>query len=148
VLAGVRDLACVALSAEQVGAAQAALDQTVAYTKVREQFGQPIGAFQALQHRMADLHVQIAAARSLSYAAAVAAADGSPDLPLLAAAARASCSEALTQAAAEMIQMHGAIGITWEHDAHRYFRRAHGDTQLLGTPSHHISRIAAALLDA
>ena len=146
-LAQVRDLACVALSAEQVGAARQALDLTVAYTQVREQFGRVIGSFQGLQHRLADLHVLIASARSLSYAAAEAAADGAPDVGLRAAAARASCCEALSRAAAEMIQMHGAIGITWEHDAHRYFKRAHGDSQLLGSPAAHVARIAAALLD-
>ena len=146
-LAPVRDLACIALSAEQVGAARQALDLTVAYTKVREQFGRVIGSFQGLQHRLADLHVLVESARSLSYAAAEAAADEAPDLALHAAAARACCSEALTRVAAEMIQMHGAIGITWEHDAHRYFKRAHGDTQLLGPPSEHLARIAASLLD-
>ena len=146
-LAPVRDLACIALSAEQVGAARQALDLTVAYTKVREQFGRVIGSFQGLQHRLADLHVLVESARSLSYAAAEAAADEAPDLGLHAAAARACCSEALTRAAAEMIQMHGAIGITWEHDAHRYFKRAHGGAQLLGPPSEHLARIAASLLD-
>jgi alkylation response protein AidB-like acyl-CoA dehydrogenase len=143
----VRDLACIALSAEQIGAARQALDLTVAYTKVREQFGRVIGSFQGLQHRLADLHVLVESARSLSYAAVEAAADEAPDLGLHAAAARACCSEALTRAAAEMIQMHGAIGITWEHDAHRYFKRAHGDSHLLGPPADHVSRIAAALLD-
>jgi alkylation response protein AidB-like acyl-CoA dehydrogenase len=146
-LTPVRDLACIALSAEQIGAARQALDLTVAYTKVREQFGQVIGSFQGLQHRLADLHVLVESARSLSYAAAEAAADDDPDLGLHAAAARACCSEALSRAAAEMIQMHGAIGITWEHDAHRYFKRAHGDSHLLGPPADHVSRIAAALLD-
>jgi alkylation response protein AidB-like acyl-CoA dehydrogenase len=146
-LAPVRDLACIALSAEQVGAARQALGLTVAYTKVREQFGRVIGSFQALQHRLADLHVLVESARSLSYAAAEAAADGAPDLALRAAAARAACTEALARTAAEMIQLHGAIGITWEHDAHRYFKRAHGDAQLLGPPSAHLARIAAALLD-
>ncbi|MGH3410481.1 MAG: acyl-CoA dehydrogenase family protein [Streptosporangiaceae bacterium] len=144
-LVRLRDLACIALSAEQVGAARQALDLTVAYTKVRKQFGQAIGSFQGLQHRLADLHVLVESARSLSYAAAEAAAD--PDLALRAAAARTCCSEALSRVAAEMIQMHGAIGITWEHEAHRYFKRAHGDAQLLGPPSDHVSRIAAALLD-
>ncbi|MGH3395754.1 MAG: acyl-CoA dehydrogenase family protein [Streptosporangiaceae bacterium] len=146
-LARLRDLACIALSAEQVGAARQALGLTVAYTKVRKQFGQAIGSFQGLQHRLADLHVLVESARSLSYAAAEAAAGDDPDLALRAAAARTCCSEALSRVAAEMIQMHGAIGITWEHEAHRYFKRAHGDAQLLGPPSDHVSRIAAALLD-
>jgi alkylation response protein AidB-like acyl-CoA dehydrogenase len=156
-LARARDLACIALSAEQAGAAQRALELTVAYTKVRVQFGRPIGSFQALQHRMADLHVMVESARSLCYAAAFSAAEVDGDaaasagdparLSLLAAAAKAHCSHALTRAAAEMIQMHGAIGITWEHDAHRYFKRAHGAAQLFGRPDEHIARVAAALID-
>jgi len=145
-LAAARDLACIALSAEQVGAAQRALDLTVAYTKVRVQFGRPIGSFQALQHRMADLHVLVESARSLSYEAASAAAEGAADLGLRAAAAKAYCSEALTRVAGQMIQLHGAIGITWEHDAHRYFKRAHGTGQLFGQPSEHIARIAADVI--
>jgi len=146
-LARARDLACVALSAEQVGAAQRALELTVAYTKARVQFGRPVGSFQALQHRMADLHVLVESARSLSYAAASAAADGADDLGLRAAAAKAYCSEALTRVAGEMIQLHGAIGITWEHDAHRYFKRAHGAAHLFGRPSEHVARIAATVID-
>jgi alkylation response protein AidB-like acyl-CoA dehydrogenase len=145
-LAQARDLALIALSAEQVGAAQHALAATVAYTKVRVQFGQPIGAFQALQHRMADLHVLVESARSLSYAAADAAAQGAADLALRAAAAKAYCSEVLTRVAGQMIQLHGAIGVTWEHDAHRYFKRAHGSAQLFGQPGQHIARIAAAVV--
>jgi alkylation response protein AidB-like acyl-CoA dehydrogenase len=146
-LARARDLACIVLSAEQVGAAQRALELTVAYTKVRVQFGQAIGSFQALQHRMAGLHVLVESARSLSYAAAGAAAGGAADLGLRAAAAKVYCSEALTRVAGEMIQLHGAIGITWEHDAHRYLKRAHGASQLFGRPSEHAARVAAAVID-
>src|SRR5216683_135722 len=146
-LAQARDIACIALSAEQVGAAQHALQLTVAYTKVRVQFGRIIGSFQVLQHRMADLHVLVESARSLSYAAASAAADEAPDLGLRAAAAKVYCSEVLARVAGEMIQLHGAIGITWEHDAHRYLKRAHGAAQLFGQPAEHVARIAAALID-
>jgi alkylation response protein AidB-like acyl-CoA dehydrogenase len=146
-LARARDLACIALSAEQVGAAQRALELTVAYTKVRVQFGRAIGSFQALQHRMADLHVLVESARSLSYAAASAASGDSASLGPRAAAAKAYCSEALARVAGQMIQLHGAIGITWEHDAHRYFKRAHGAAQLFGRPAEHIARIAAAVID-
>jgi hypothetical protein len=154
-LARARDLACIALSAEQVGAAQRAFGLTVAHAKTRVQFGQPIGGFQALQHRMADLHVLVESARALSYAAADAASDtapdgtaagDAPDLSLHAAAAKAYCSEVLLKAAGEMIQLHGAIGITWEHDAHRYLKRAHGAAQLFGQPAGHIARIATAVL--
>jgi alkylation response protein AidB-like acyl-CoA dehydrogenase len=163
-LARARDLACVALAAEQAGAARRALELTVAYTKVRVQFGRPIGSFQALQHRMADLHVLVESARSLCYAAAFAATQDAAAQDaaaqdaaaqdraagragMLAAAAKAHCSRALTRAAAQMIQLHGAIGITWEHDAHRYFKRAHGAGQLFGRPQEHIARVAAALID-
>jgi alkylation response protein AidB-like acyl-CoA dehydrogenase len=143
-LARARDLACVALSAEQVGAAQQALAQTVGYTLTRVQFGRVIGSFQALQHRMADLYVLVESARSLSYAAAAA---GPADLGLRAAAAHAYCAEALAAAAGEMIQLHGAIGVTWEHGAHRYLKRAHATARLFGPPAGHVARIAAALLD-
>jgi alkylation response protein AidB-like acyl-CoA dehydrogenase len=143
-----RALGCIALSAEQVGAAAAALAQTVAYAKVRVQFGRPIGSFQALAHRMAEMHVLVESARSLSYAAAEAAAAGAPDSGQLAAAAKAYCSDALQQVSAEMIQLHGAIGMTWEHAAHRYFKRAHGSAMLLGTPAAYVDAIAAAIIDA
>ena len=140
-----RDLACLALAAEQAGAARRALEETVAYTRDRVQFGRPIGSFQALQHRMADLHVLAESAWSLCWAAAQDAQPGA-GLGLRAAAARAWCSEALLRVAGQMIQLHGAIGITWEHDAHRYLKRAHGAGQLFGPPSEHLARIADALL--
>jgi alkylation response protein AidB-like acyl-CoA dehydrogenase len=128
-----RDIACVALSAEQVGAAQRCLDMTVEYTKTRVQFGRPIGGFQALKHRMADMYVLVETARSVSYAAA-------QDLSL-APAAKVHCSEALSTVAGEMIQLHGGIAITWEHDAHLYFKRAHGSRHLFGSPREHVSRV-------
>ncbi len=155
-LARARDLACVALSAEQAGAAARALELTVGYTSGRVQFGRPIASFQAIQHRLAEMHVLVESARAVSYRAAEVAdaavlggaAGAAAELPLLAAAAKAYCSEALATVAGEMIQLHGAIGITWEHDAHRYFKRAHGSAQLFGPPSAHLARIAAAVLDS
>ncbi|WP_199431794.1 acyl-CoA dehydrogenase family protein [Qaidamihabitans albus] len=135
-----RDAACVALAAEQAGAAARALEITVEYTKQRRQFGRPIGGFQALKHRMADLYVFSETARSAAYAAAEAA---EADRPRLAAVAKAYCSEAFSAVAAEMIQLHGGIAITWEHDAHRYLKRAHGTAQLLGQPHEHLARIPA-----
>jgi alkylation response protein AidB-like acyl-CoA dehydrogenase len=141
-LARARDLACLALGAEQVGAARRALELTVGYAKTRVQFGQAIGGFQALQHRMADLHVLVESAQSLSRAAAAAGDPG-----LRAAAVKVYCSEALMRTAAEMIQLHGAIGITWEHQAHRYLKRAHGAMHLFGSPARHAAAIAAALVD-
>jgi alkylation response protein AidB-like acyl-CoA dehydrogenase len=142
-----RDLACVALSAEQVGAAAGALERTVHHARTREQFGQPIGSFQALAHRMADLHVLVEGARSASLAAARALQRDTPEAGLLAGLAAVHCAETLTAVAGEMIQIHGAAGITWEHDAHLFFKRAHGSTQLFGSPGEHITRLAAVLID-
>jgi alkylation response protein AidB-like acyl-CoA dehydrogenase len=144
-----RDLACIALGAEQVGAAARALELTVGYTMTRVQFGRVIGSFQALQHRMADLHVLAESARSLSRASCAAAGDPAQDAGLgpRAAAVKVYCSEALTRTAGEMIQLHGAIGVTWEHRAHRYLKRAHGAAQLFGTPARHAAAIAASLID-
>ena len=107
------------------------------------QFGQAIGGFQSLQHRAADLHVLVESARSL--VRAVAAEQAGELAPRAAAAAKVYCSEALTQVAGQMIQLHGAIGITWEHPAHRYFKRAHGGRYLLGSPDRHLAVIAADL---
>jgi alkylation response protein AidB-like acyl-CoA dehydrogenase len=143
-LSRARDLACLALAAEQAGAARRALDLTVGYTKTRVQFGRVIGSFQALQHRLADLHVLVESALSLSRA--LAAAD-TPALGRRAAAAKVYCAEALMRTAAEMIQLHGAIGITWEHPAHCYLKRAHGGLHLFGTPAQHAAAIAASLID-
>jgi alkylation response protein AidB-like acyl-CoA dehydrogenase len=129
--------AVVALAAEQVGAAAQALEMTVEYAKVRYQFGRPIGSFQALKHRMADLYVLLEAARSAAYAAG----DGA----VLPSVAKAYCSEALHTIAAETIQLHGGIAITWEHDAHLYFKRAHGSAALFGAPREHLRRLAEEL---
>ncbi|MFB7713516.1 acyl-CoA dehydrogenase family protein [Streptomyces sp. NPDC056105] len=140
VLSRVRDLACTALAAEQTGAATRALADTVQYAKNRVQFGRPIGSFQAVKHRIADLHVQLEAARSLAQAAA-----HSDAAPHLAAAAKAACSQAYTHIAGEMIQLHGGIGVTWEHEAHRHLKRAHSGRHLFGTPSAHRQRLADRL---
>ena len=134
----VRDLSCAVLAAEQAGAAAKALEITVAYSLEREQFGRPIGGFQALKHRMADLHVLVETA----WSAAEAAAEPGPDQARLAAVAKAWCSRALSEVAAEMIQLHGGIGITWEHPAHRYFKRAHSSAELFGPPHQHLARLA------
>ncbi|MFE2288325.1 acyl-CoA dehydrogenase family protein [Streptomyces sp. NPDC059443] len=140
VLARVRDLACTALAAEQAGAAARALETTVRYAKDRVQFGRPIGSFQAVKHRLADMHSAVESARSLAFAAA--ACDAAPEL---AAAAKSGCSEAYAYVAGEMIQLHGGIGITWEHEAHEHFKRAHGSARLFGPPSAHRERLAARL---
>jgi len=140
----VLDLACVAISAEQVGAAQRAFDLTLAYAKQRVQFGRPIGSFQAVKHRLADLFTLLESARSASYAAAFAAASG-PELTVAASRAKAYCSEAFTTIAGEAIQLHGGIGITWEHPIHLYFKRAHATSQLFGSPAWHRRRYARAI---
>ncbi|MFD7665417.1 acyl-CoA dehydrogenase family protein [Streptomyces sp. NPDC059788] len=135
--------AAAALAAEAAGAADVALGRTVEYVQVREQFGRTIGSFQAVQHRLADLYVQVQAARSAAYYAAwavggpaEAAEPGAPGLAL------AHALEALRAAAGEAIQLHGGIGFTWEHDAHLYFKRAACDELLLGPV--HLLRAHAA----
>jgi alkylation response protein AidB-like acyl-CoA dehydrogenase len=128
-----QDLLRALLAVECVGAAERALELTVDYLKTRRQFGVPIGSFQALKHRCADLAVAIAAARALADAAV--AAVGSTDFGVLAPAAKLLCARTFLRAAGEMIQLHGGIGFTWEHDAHLYFKRAKLNEQLCGTPS-------------
>ena len=139
-------LACIGLAAEQVGGAQRCLDLSVEYAKVRTQFGRPIGAFQAIQHKCADLFLLVESARSAAYYAGWAAAQ--PDIPddevaTAASIAKAYCSDAYYQCAAETIQIHGGIGFTWEHDAHLYFKRARSSRDLLGAPAEHRERLAA-----
>ena len=143
-LARVRDVACAALCAESAGAAARCLELTVDYTKQRTQFGRPIGSFQALKHRMADMHVLVETAESAALAAATAVVTGD-DLPSAAATAKVWCAEAFATVAGEMIQLHGGIAITWEHDAHLYFKRAHGNAQLFGSPREHVARLAVEL---
>jgi alkylation response protein AidB-like acyl-CoA dehydrogenase len=136
-LARALDLAAVALAAEQVGGAQRCLDTTVAYAKSRHQFGQPIGSFQAIKHRCADMLLRVESARAAAYYAAWAAAADAEELPAVASLARAYCSEAYSWVAGETIQVHGGIGFTWEHDAHLYFKRAKASELLLGDPASH-----------
>ncbi|WP_033280437.1 acyl-CoA dehydrogenase family protein [Streptomyces sp. NRRL F-525] len=138
----VLDLVAVALAAEQVGGAQACLDAAVEYAKVRVQFGRPIGSFQAVKHKCADLLVQVEGARSAAYHATTVADEGSSELPVSAALAAACCADAFTHAAKENIQIHGGIGYTWEHDAHLYLKRAKSSEQLFGGPAAHRARLA------
>ncbi|WP_306363762.1 acyl-CoA dehydrogenase family protein [Nocardia sp. CC227C] len=136
-----RETAWLAVAAEQVGAAQQCLDLTVDYTGSRVQFGRPIGSFQALKHRMADMYVQVESARSIAHHAIAALAAGDVDAVDV-AAARLHCTDALNAVASEMVQMHGGIAITWEHDAHLFFKRAHGLAQLFGSPARPLARPA------
>jgi alkylation response protein AidB-like acyl-CoA dehydrogenase len=135
------------LAVEQVGAAQHLLDLSVEYVKARLQFGRPIGSFQAVKHRLADLLVDLEHARSAAYHAIWALTDGSDDPALAASIAQATASAAFARVATDTIQVHGGIGFTWEHQAHLYFKRATTDAALLGTPEQHRSRIAELVLD-
>jgi alkylation response protein AidB-like acyl-CoA dehydrogenase len=139
--------AIVALAAEQVGGAQRCLEMSVDYAKLRVQFGRPIGSFQAIKHKCADMLLEVESAKSAAYYAAWAAADGSEELPLVASLAKAYCSEAYFHVAAENIQIHGGIGFTWEHDAHLYYRRARSSEVMLGSPTHHREVAATHLID-
>lgn len=132
---GLADTAAILLAAEQVGAASRCLDRTVAYTKDRVQFGRPIGSFQALKHRMADMHVAVESAKAV--------VDGAitEPTPASAALARLAASEALSLVAAEAVQLHGGIAITWESDIQLYFKRAHGSATLLGPPREQLRRL-------
>ncbi|MFE9443129.1 acyl-CoA dehydrogenase family protein [Streptomyces sp. NPDC006602] len=137
-LAALGDSAAAVLAGEAVGAADQVLGLTVGYVRQREQFGRPIGSFQAVKHRLADVYVQVQAARSAAYYAAWAATHGQR----VGGLALAQALEALRSAAAEGIQLHGGIGFTWEHEAHLYFKRACGDELLFG-PVHRLRAHAA-----
>jgi alkylation response protein AidB-like acyl-CoA dehydrogenase len=141
-LAKALNQALVALAAEQVGGAQRVLEMAVEYAKIRVQFQRPIGSFQAIKHKCADLLLAVESAKSAAYYAGWAAAEDSTDLPLLASFAKASCSDAYFHAAAENIQIHGGIGFTWEHPAHLYFKRAKSSELLFGAPAYHRELIA------
>ncbi|MEV6586673.1 acyl-CoA dehydrogenase family protein [Streptomyces acidicola] len=131
-----------ALAAEQVGGSGHALDATVEFVAQRHQFGRPIGSFQAVKHRLADVLVALEAARSASAYASACVAIASPQLPVAASAAAAVCSETFRLATAEYVQLHGGIGFTWEHPAHLYVRRARSGEALFGTADRHRARLA------
>ena len=136
------DQAAVGLSNEMVGGAQRVLDMSVEYAKVRVQFGRPIGSFQAIKHKCADMLLEVESAKSAAYYAAWAAAEDNEELPVVASLAKAYCSDAYFHAAAENIQIHGGIGFTWEHDAHSYFKRAKSSEILLGDATYHRELLA------
>ncbi len=138
-------LACVALAAEQVGGAQRVLDNAVDYAKNRMQFGRPIGSFQAIKHKCADMLLEVESAKSAAYYGAWAAATDDEELPLAASLAKSYCSEAYFHCAAENIQIHGGIGFTWEHHAHLYFKRAKSSELLFGDPAYHRELLAQRL---
>ncbi len=139
------DRAAIALAAEQVGGAQKCLDMAVEYAKNRIQFGRPIGSFQAIKHKCADMLMEVESARSAAYYGGWALDDDSDEVPVVASLAKSYCSEAYFHAAAENIQIHGGIGFTWEHDAHLYFKRAKTSELLLGDPSYHRELLATRI---
>jgi alkylation response protein AidB-like acyl-CoA dehydrogenase len=144
-LTAVLDRAAIALAAEQLGGAQAALDMAVGYLKVREQFDRPIGSFQGLKHRAADLLLEIESTRSAVLFGSWAVAESSEEVPAVASLLKAYASDTFSHAAGENIQMHGGIGFTWEHDAHLYFKRASFSALFLGDPDLHRERLATRI---
>jgi alkylation response protein AidB-like acyl-CoA dehydrogenase len=142
VLSAVLDLAAVALTAEQVGGAQRCLDMSVAYAKDRVQFGRPIGSFQAIKHKCADMLLEVESARSAAHYAGWCAAERSDELPAVASLAKAYCSDAYLHVASQNIQIHGGIGFTWEHPAHLYYRRAKSSDLIFGDATYHRELVA------
>lgn len=145
VLERVLDRAAVGLAAEQVGGAQKVLDMSVEYAKDRVQFGRPIGSFQAIKHKCADMLLEVESAKSAAYYAAWCAAEDNDELPAMASLAKSYCSEAYFHATAENIQIHGGIGFTWEHPAHLYFKRAKSSELLFGDPTYHRELLATRI---
>jgi alkylation response protein AidB-like acyl-CoA dehydrogenase len=139
------DIAAIAQAAEQLGGAQRALDMAVEYAKVRHQFGRPIGSFQAIKHRCADLLLEVESLRSAVVYAAAAVAEDSAEVPVVAALVKAYASDVYFHVAAENIQIHGGIGFTWEHDAHLYFKRAKASELFLGDATLHRERLATRI---
>jgi alkylation response protein AidB-like acyl-CoA dehydrogenase len=135
----------IALAAEALGGAERVLEMTVEYVKQREQFGRAVGSFQAIKHRLADMMVQVEAARSASWYAACVADEQEAELAEAAAIAKSYCCDAFYDCAASAIQLHGGIGFTWEHDVHLYFKRARATATLLGSPAWQRERLVRVL---
>jgi len=141
-----REAGWICIAAEALGGAQEALDRTVAYAKERVQFGRPIGSFQAYKHRLADMMIEIEQARSAVYWAACAADEQASDLQLALHAAKAFAADTYAKCAGDMIQLHGGIGFTWEHDAHLFFKRARAIQSMLGNGNWHREQVASMIL--
>jgi len=137
------DVAAILLSAESLGGARRALDMSVAYAGQREQFGHLIGSFQAIKHKCADMHVLVESSRSIVfYASRLLGSPADPhEVPAVASLAKAYCTDAFFNVAAECLQIHGGIGFTWEHDAHLFFKRASASRLMYGEPSAHRERL-------
>jgi alkylation response protein AidB-like acyl-CoA dehydrogenase len=140
-LARALDVAIVLQAAEAVGAGDYLLSETVQYAKDRVQFGRPIGSFQAIKHRLADLHISVEAMRAATHYAALALADDRPDRDEAVAVAGSFVVDAQAHLAGEALQLHGGIGFTWEHDVHLFIRRAKVDQVLYGEPELHRERL-------
>ena len=145
VLSTVLDLAAVGLAAEQVGGAQFVLEMAVQYAKDRVQFGRPIGSFQAIKHKCADMLLEVESAKSAAYYGLWCASEMNDELASTASLAKAYCSEAYFHATAENIQIHGGIGFTWEHPAHLYFKRAKSSELMFGDPTYHRELLATRI---
>ncbi|MGQ4809528.1 Acryloyl-CoA reductase (NADH) [Candidatus Entotheonellaceae bacterium PAL068K] len=145
ILSKVLNIATVALCAEMVGGAQRVLDMSVAYAKDRVQFGRPIGSFQAIKHKCAEMMLQVESAKSAAYYAAWAVDENVPEAPLAVSMAKAYCSDAYRHTSGEGIQVHGGIGFTWEHDMHLYFKRAKYSEFTFGDATYHRELVAQEL---
>jgi alkylation response protein AidB-like acyl-CoA dehydrogenase len=141
------DVATVALCAEMLGGMQWVLDTTVEYAKTRQQFGRPIGSFQAVQHQCADMLLRVESARSATYYAAWALSENAANAPLAVSIAKAYCSDACREIGNRGIQVHGGIGFTWEHDLQLYYKRAKSSETLFGDATFHRERIATFIVD-
>lgn len=141
-LSRVIDRATVALCAEMCGGAQKVLEMTTEYAKIRVAFGKPIGGYQGVKHRLADVLVDVENAKSITYYAAWAVDERAAEAPLAVAMAKAYVSDAYRKVAAAGIQLHGGIGFTWEHDMHLYFKRAKGSEFTFGDATYHRERVA------
>jgi alkylation response protein AidB-like acyl-CoA dehydrogenase len=139
------DRAAAALACEQVGLAQACVDESVSYAKTRKQFGEVIGRFQAIKHLIADMYTELEAARSAAYYALWCADHEVDSLPFASASAKTLGNQASFHCAGQNIQVHGGIGFTWEHSAHLYFKRAQANKNLLGDSHQHLERAATLL---
>ncbi len=142
VLTRVGEIAAVALASEQSGAAERCLELSVDYAKTRFQFGRQIGSFQAIKHLLADMLLEVEAAKSAAIHAAQQADEPSPEATRCAHLAKAYCSDAFMKVAADTVQIHGGIGFTWEFVAQLYYKRAKSSQVLLGTPSYHRDQLA------
>lgn len=141
-----REAGWICLAAEALGGAQACLDRTVAYARERVQFGRPIGSFQAYKHRLADMMIEIEQARSAVYWAACTVDEASSEARIALPAAKSFCADTYFMCAANMIQLHGGIGFTWEHDAHLFFKRARSIQTMLGNGNFHREQVARLIL--